>query len=53
MTPEQQKEMQDFRATLPIDLQEALDEMIGREGEEAIYKRLGHLRSQAEYIASL
>jgi hypothetical protein len=53
MTPTQQKELQDHRATLPSDLREAFDQMIETRGEEAVYEILGLLKSQAEYIASL
>lgn len=53
VTPAQRKEMEDFRATLPTDLQEAFDRMIEAKGEEAIYAILGHLKQQAEYVQSL
>jgi len=53
MTPEQQKELQDHRATLPSDLREAFDQMIETKGEGGVYEILGLLKSQAEYIASL
>lgn len=53
MTSEQRKEMRDFRDTLPDDLREYFDRMVEKEGEEKVYGKLGHLRSQAEYIGGL
>jgi hypothetical protein len=53
MTPEQQKELQDFRATLSDDQQAYFDHVTETQGEERVYARLGHMKRQIEYINSL
>jgi hypothetical protein len=53
MTPEQRKELREFRDTLPEDLRDHLDRMLEREGEERVHAQLGLLRSQADYLRDL
>jgi hypothetical protein len=53
MTSTQQKELQDFRASLSEELLTYFDRVIEEEGEEAVLSKLGHLKAQAEYIESL
>lgn len=53
MTSTQQKEMQDFRATLEPWQQESFDRLVEAKGEEVVYSMLGHLKEQAEESSHL
>jgi len=49
----QQKELQDWRATLTPDEDETVAQMIEQQGEEYVLSILGHLKNQLEYVRSL
>lgn len=53
INPTQQKEMQDFRATLPDELKAVLDSMIKTKGEAYVHSILGHLKDSLEEAINL
>lgn len=53
INPTQQKELQDWRATLTKEEDETIEQMIQGQGEEYVLSILGHLKDQMKYVRSL
>jgi hypothetical protein len=53
LNPAQQKELQDFRASLSDDLKAVLDSMIREKGEEYVYSTLDYLKESLEEVIHL
>lgn len=53
INPAQQKELQDFRASLPDELKAVLDSMIRVRGEEYVHSILGFLKESVDEAINL